>query len=256
MNNQDLNSIIILQNVYKQFSRKKQCIWALKNISLEIKRGEIHVFLGVNGAGKTTLCSIIASILAPTRGDVYFNQKLISKNVVNYRYNIGFCPQKSDLDLSLNVEENLVFAGRYFSLSRVEAHDRALKIMKEFNLEKYSQYRIADLSGGFRQRLLIARSLMHKPQILILDEPTIALDPAIRIELWNIITQLKKQGITIIMTTHYLDEAESLADLVCILDSGNIIFNDSMERIKSEKNKCSFQDFFLDIVKRHKHEDL
>lgn len=208
--------------------------------------------LGVNGAGKTTLSSIIATLHPPTEGDILFNGQSIYNNVVGYRKHLGFCPQKPNFEKLLTVEDNLLFAGRYYGLSYEEIKKRAQHLMDRFELSSYAQSSPDVLSGGYKQRLLIARSLIHKPALIILDEPTSAMDPHIRRELWQIIRSLKDEGVTVLLTTHYLDEAELLSDRVCILDKGLIQFLDTPENLKSTYSKGRLEDVFLHLIEESK----
>jgi ABC-2 type transport system ATP-binding protein len=166
-------SLIDIKNVSKCYGEHK----ALDSVSLSIKEGEIFTLLGVNGAGKTTLSSIVASLHPPTSGDVLFNGESIFLDPIEYRRSLGFCPQKQNLGAHMTVREHLEFAGRYFLLSSAEIKSRVDLLIKQFKLEQYVDKDPSILSGGNRQRLLIARALIHQPRLLILDEPTVALDP-------------------------------------------------------------------------------
>ncbi len=191
----------------------------------------------------------MATLHPPTSGDVLFKNRSIYKIISEYRKNLGFCPQIPNLDLKLNVEDNLLFSGRYFLIPENEIRERTNNLLKQFNLEKYKDFEVDSLSGGNKQRVLIARSLMHKPKVVILDEPTVGLDPDIRRQLWNVIRTLKSHGVTVILTTHYLDEAEALSDRVCILNQGKIIFIGTSEDLKKNREKSTFEEIFLELTK-------
>lgn len=221
----------------------------LQNINLHINRGEIICLLGANGAGKTTLSSLIASIYPPTSGDILFEGYSIYKNLTKYRHAIGYCPQKINLDTDLTVEQNLRWAGRYMGLSADIIEQRLEESLKLYGLSKYRTSKPGELSGGYARRVLLARALMHNPKLLILDEPTVGLDPHIRHQLWNVIRDLKAHGVTIVLTTHYLDEAEALADRVCVLDSGHIRLIDTPAGLKSAYQKSSLEDVFIHLLK-------
>src|SRR3990167_7944261 len=186
-----------IKNVTKKFGDYT----ALDNVSLAINPQEIISLLGVNGAGKTTLSSIIASLHPPTQGEVLFNDVSIYKDVIEYRRNLGFCPQKPNLGSHMTVREHLEFGGRYFLMDKHDIQQRVAELVELFGLQKYVDKDPSVLSGGYRQRLLIARSLMHRPQLVILDEPTVALDPHIRRQLWEVIRGLKAQGVSVLLTT-------------------------------------------------------
>lgn len=233
--------IISIQNVSKLYAQKR----ALDNVTLDIYKGEIFGLLGVNGAGKTTLSSILATLHPATSGDILYNGTSIYKKIAQYRTALGFCPQTQNLDSQLNVYENLLYAGRYFLIPEPIIVQRIAHLMEQLELTRYKDFEIDALSGGTKQRVLIARALIHNPEIVILDEPTVGLDPDIRRKLWTIIADLKKQGITIILTTHYLDEAEVLSDRVCILHKGKIRLIESVEALKSRHNMATLENIFL-----------
>lgn len=236
-----------LSKVYFHQKLKKP-VAALSDINLVINRGEVFSLLGVNGAGKTTLSSIIATLHPPTSGDVLFRGESIYSDIVAYRKRLGFCPQKQNLDPLLNVYENLLFSGRYFLLEERIIKDRIEQLFEQFGLNRFAYYSIDMLSGGNQQRVLIARALIHQPEIIILDEPTVALDPDIRRALWNQINELKKTGITILLTTHYLEESEFLSDRVCVLHRGSIVMIETVHGIKHKYDVEKLEDAFLALV--------
>ncbi len=237
-------SILEIRNLTKIYRDDSQEIRALDNVSLTINKGEIFGLLGVNAAGKTTLSSIIATLHPPTSGDVLFNGTSIYNNLIDYRKAIGFCPQRQNLDQFLTVHENLIFAGRYFLMPEAKIMERAHELMEQLELTRYAGFNIRALSGGNKQRVLIARALMHEPKIVILDEPTVGLDPNIRKKLWRHISTLKAMGITIILTTHYLDEAEVLSDRVCILSQGKVLLVESVAKLKEKHQMAKLEEIF------------
>ena len=243
------NILLSIKNVTKTFQTSNKTIRALKGVSLDIYQGEILSLLGVNGAGKTTLSSIISSLNPPTSGDILYQDESIYRNLINYRRIIGFCPQKPNIDGMLTLEENLYFAGRYFNVPENEIKERAQLLMHKFNLTQYATSKGSILSGGYKQRFLLARTLMHQPKIVILDEPTVGLDPHIRKNLWDVIKELKKDGVTVLLTTHYLDEAEYLSDRVCILDKGVIKLIDTPDNLKTTYKLGSLEDVFIELIK-------
>jgi ABC-2 type transport system ATP-binding protein len=244
-----MSNFLSIQNISKTYVDNKRVVQALDKVSLEIHAGEIFGLLGANGAGKTTLSSIIATLHPPTSGDILFKGVSIYKDLVAYRNALGLCPQKQNLDIFLNVKENLIFAGRYFLLPEAIIQERAAFLMEKLELTKYALFNIDQLSGGTKQRVLIARALMHNPELVVLDEPTVGLDPDIRRKLWHHIKELKKQGVTIILTTHYLDEAEYLSDRVCILNKGKVLLIESLQELKQRHKMASLEDIFLQLVK-------
>ncbi len=250
------NILLSIQNITKTFITKEKTIHALKGVSLDIYQGEILSLLGVNGAGKTTLSSIISSLNPPTSGDILYQNGSIYKDLINYRRIIGFCPQKPNIDAMLSIEENLHFAGRYFNVPADQIKTRAHHLMEKFSLLQYAQSKGSILSGGYKQRFLLARTLMHQPKIVILDEPTVGLDPHIRRNLWDVIKELKKDGVTVLLTTHYLDEAEYLSDRVCILDKGVIKLIDTPENLKTTYGQDNLENVFIQIIKEDANIDV
>jgi len=242
--------LLQIDNVTKRFreSSSGKTIDALKGVSLTLYQGEILGLLGVNGAGKTTLSSIIATLHPPTSGDLQFNNQSVYKNLYAYRLKVGFCPQKPNFEKALTVRENLIFAGRYFLMAEDAIVKRAQVLMDKFELTQYADCSPSILSGGYKQRLLIARAMMHSPSLVILDEPTVGLDPHIRRNLWTVIKELKKEGVTVLLTTHYLDEAESLSDRVVILDKGLIKMIDTPSNLKAAYQKGNLEDVFIHLM--------
>lgn len=234
-----------LKKTYKTVDGPKV---ALDGISLEIFKGEILGLLGVNGAGKTTLSSIIATLHPPTEGDIKLQGVSIYENLYAYRFQLGFCPQKPNLNGMLTLEDNLRFAGRYYGMTESAINQRLGLLVQQFELERYLQQKASVLSGGYKQRFMIARALIHSPKLVILDEPTVGLDPHIRRQLWQKIKELKNDGVTVLLTTHYLDEAEQLSDRVCILDAGLIKLIDTPDKLMADFKKKNLEDVFIQLM--------
>lgn len=239
-------SLLSLSNITKLYGSRR----VLESISLTINRGEVFCLLGVNGAGKTTLSSIIATFQPPTSGDLFYEEKSIYNDISTYRLRIGLCPQHPNLNSQLTVYENLYFAGRAYRLSHDEAHERAQTLLRRFRLDKYANENPTILSGGYKQRALISRTLMHDPQIILFDEPTVGLDPHVRQDLWKLIRELRDSGKTIILTTHYMDEAEQLSDRVCVLDKGVIKLIDTPEKLKADFSKKDLESVFIELLQQ------
>jgi ABC-2 type transport system ATP-binding protein len=236
--------LLRLKNVKKSYSSKE----ALKGVSFDLYKGEIFSLLGVNGAGKTTLSSIIATLHPLSSGEIEFCGEDIYKNIASFRFQLGYCPQKPNLNNSLTLEDNLKFAGRFYGMSENAIQDRITFLSKQFALNEYLHQKASVLSGGYKQRFMIARSLMHSPKLLLLDEPTVGLDPHIRRQLWSNIKELKNLGVTVLLTTHYLDEAEQLSDRVCILDKGVIKLIDTPDNLKSDFKQKNLEDVFVKLL--------
>lgn len=243
-----MSTLLSLKEITKQYGHGAQARMALKGVSLDIYKGEILGLLGVNGAGKTTLSSIIVTLIPATAGEVLYEGKSIYDDVIEYRRRIGFCPQKPNVNAELTIEQNLLFAGRFYGLSAEGTKARVAQLMKRFQLETYAHNNINQLSGGYKQRFLIARALVHSPQIVVFDEPTVALDPHVRHEVWDLLRELKKDGVTVILTTHYLDEAEALSDRVCLLDEGVVRLIDTPANLMKEHEKASLEDVFIKLI--------
>lgn len=246
--------LLAIKNVTKTY-KGTPTIHALKGVNLDIYQGEVLSLLGINGAGKTTLSSIIATLHPASSGEILYTGTSIYEDIIAFRRIIGFCPQKPNIDSMLTIKENLVFAGRYFNLPYDLIEQRSKELMEKFQLTKYADSKGSILSGGYKQRFLLARTLMHSPKIVILDEPTVALDPHIRRNLWEIIKELKSEGITILLTTHYLEEAEVLSDRVCILDQGVIKLIDSPENLKKDYSQSNLEDVFIKLMQEPNGED-
>ena len=243
------NPFIQVQNLSKNYLQKKKVVKrALSSASFDLKRGEVLGLLGVNGAGKTTLVSILATLHPPTSGDVLWEGKSIYKDLLRYRRIIGFCPQRPNIEAKLFLDELLVSAGRCYGLSKTDAIKRKNQLLDEYQLTPYARYFSPQLSGGYRQRFLIARALMHQPELLILDEPTVGLDPHIRRQLWEMIAELRAKKISIILTTHYLDEAETLSDRVCLIHEGSIRTIDTPQNLMNQHQKNNLEEVFLKFV--------
>lgn len=241
-------SLLELRNIRKTYRHEGKEINALQGVSFSIEAGEIIGLLGVNGAGKTTLSSIIATLHPASSGELLYLGKSVYDNLLEFRNDLGFCPQKINVDKALTIRENLWYAGRFYGLDEPLLTQRVNELLKEFSLEKYADMKPEVLSGGYARRLLIARALIHKPRLVILDEPTVGLDPHIRRQLWETVKQLKFQGITVILTTHYLDEAEALSDRVVVLDKGQVRIIDNPENLKASYSKKNLEDVFLHLM--------
>lgn len=240
--------LLELRSITKTYRTNISVIHALKGISFNVHKGEVIGLLGVNGAGKTTLSSILATLHPATSGDILFKGRSIYKDIVGFRRELGFCPQKPNFEKLLSIRENLVFAGRYYLMDEAVIQARVDDLLKQFELDKYSNENPSILSGGYKQRLMIARALIHNPSIVILDEPTVALDPHIRRQIWDLIRSLKNQGVSVILTTHYLDEAEALSDRVVILDKGLVRLIETPQNLKTQYAKTSLEDVFIQLM--------
>jgi lipooligosaccharide transport system ATP-binding protein len=206
---------------------------AVDKINFEITKGECFGFLGPNGAGKTTVMSIIYCFMPPTSGEVIVFDTDVTKAPGNIKARLGVMPQENNLDPDLTVFENLIVYARYFDIPKKDSSGHAWELLDFVELRGKADIKISNLSGGMKRRLLLARALINDPEILILDEPTTGLDPHSRHSVWDQMNHLKSKGITLILTTHYIEEAEKLCDRVAIMDSGKIVTIDTPSKLMS-----------------------
>jgi lipooligosaccharide transport system ATP-binding protein len=195
---------------------------AVDGIDVEVHKGESFGFLGPNGAGKSSTMRMIGGVSPVTAGQLRIFGLDPATDGPQIRARLGNCPQKDLLDEELSVEENLWVYGRFFGLSRAEVRERATELLDFAQLSERRSDKVEPLSGGMKRRLVIARSLINNPELLLLDEPTTGLDPQARHVLWDRLFRLKRQGVTLIITTHYMDEAEQLCDRLVVMDKGRI----------------------------------
>jgi len=223
--------IVEIENLTKIYESKLRVV-ALDGIDLELKQGEIFGLLGPNGAGKTTTISIATTRSLPTSGTVRIADIDIVQHPAHARRHIGVVPQFNTLDRSLTVYENLYFHCRYFGFSHSNAKARALELLSQFMLTERKNVYPAQLSGGLAQRVQIARAIAHRPTVLFLDEPSAGLDPQSRMAMWEAVQGLRKEGITVLLTTHYMEEADSLSNRLAIIDHGRVLALGSPEKLK------------------------
>mgnify|MGYP001157069749 FL=1 len=202
---------------------------ALKNINLKIRKGEIFAMLGPNGAGKTTLISIICGIVNPTSGNVTVDDYDIIKNYRETRSRIGLVPQELTLEQFETVFNNVSYSRGLYGKKADPNHIE--KVLKQLSLWDKKDLKLRQLSGGMKRRVLIAKALSHEPTILFLDEPTAGVDVELRKEMWQVVENLRKTGVTIILTTHYIEEAEAIADRVGVINQGEIVIVDETKEL-------------------------
>jgi lipooligosaccharide transport system ATP-binding protein len=206
---------------------------AVDKVNFEITKGECFGFLGPNGAGKTTVMSIIYCFMPPTSGEVKVFDTDVTKDPGNIKARLGVMPQENNLDPDLTVFENLIVYARYFDIPKKDSSCHAWDLLDFVELREKANVKISNLSGGMKRRLLLARALINDPELLILDEPTTGLDPHSRHSVWDQLNHLKSKGITLLLTTHYMEEAEKLCDRAAIMDSGKIVTIDTPSKLMS-----------------------
>jgi lipooligosaccharide transport system ATP-binding protein len=215
--------MIHARELRKSFADKSGVVVeAVKGIDIDVRRGEAFGFLGPNGAGKSSTMRMIAAVSPVTGGELRILGMDPAEHGPAIRSRLGVCPQEDTLDNELNVFDNLYIYGRYFGIPKREVRERAEELLEFVQLTEKARSKVEGLSGGMKRRLTIARSLINRPEILLLDEPTTGLDPQARHVLWDRLFRLKQQGVTLVITTHYMDEAEQLCDRLVVMDRGVI----------------------------------
>jgi lipooligosaccharide transport system ATP-binding protein len=222
---------------------------AVDNIDFVIIKGECFGFLGPNGAGKTTAMGIIHCFMPPSSGTVTVFDIDVTENPSKIKSRLGVMPQDNNLDPDLTVLENLIVYARYFDIQKKVSSPLAWELLDFIEMKEKANVKIQKLSGGMKRRLLLARSLVNNPELLILDEPTTGLDPHSRHSVWDQLHQLKSKSITLILTTHYMEEAEKLCDRVAIMDSGKIVAIDTPSSLM-KKYEGNLEDVYLKLTGR------
>lgn len=228
----DNSSIIRIDHLTKIFREKNHSITAVDDVSFDVRRGEIFGLLGPNGAGKSTLIRVLTTLLVPTRGTACVDTYDVIREPEKIRSIIGVCPQNSTLDVELTAYDNLEFYGKLVDVEDRILDTRIWELLAMAELTARAHMKVQTFSGGMRRKLEIVRAFIHHPLILFLDEPTIGLDPEARHEVWQQIAKLNKEKTTIILTTHYMDEAEKLCNRIAFVDKGRLIALDILENLK------------------------
>ncbi len=225
-------------------------VLALDSISLEVEAGRFFGLLGPNGAGKTTLINSIVSLARPDSGSVEVFGRDAYQEFREARRMIGVSPQEINLDKFLTVEETMLFHAGYYGVPKEKAKERTEELLERFALTEKRKQRVNTLSGGMKRRVLFARALMHDPKVLFLDEPTAGVDVELRYKLWGYIRELNRGGLTILLTTHYLEEAEALCEEIALINGGKIVAQGTIEELKWTYAAASIEEVYLKVVGR------
>ena len=243
--------MIEIRNLTKAFDHRDQNgrltkKIAVDNLSFEIERGEVFGLLGKNGAGKTTTIRMLTLQTRPTSGEIFFdgmNDELEIKKL------IGVVPQHINFDQDLTVGENMELHARLHHIDGQTRRRRIAELLEYVELGDVINDSVKQLSGGMKRRLLIIRAMIHRPRVLFLDEPTVALDPQVRRRIWEMIRRLKSEGVTIVLTTHYIEEAEALCDRTAFLSKGRLIALDSPSALRAEHGASTLEEVFIALTK-------
>lgn len=229
---------ISIHNLVKTYSSGVQ---ALKGIDLEVKKGDFFALLGANGAGKTTLIGSLAGLVQPSSGSLSIFGYDVLRNPNQAKLKVGLVPQEFNFSIFEKVEDILVTQGGYFGVPRPQAKQRAEELMKALGLWDKRDQAAMRLSGGMKRRLMIARALIHEPELLLLDEPTAGVDVELRHGMWSYLRELNAKGVTILLTTHYLEEAEQLCKNVAIIKKGEVVKQGSMKNVLHSMDALVYQ---------------
>jgi len=242
-------AFVVVKDLHKSFKDFK----AVNGVSFTINKGEIFGLLGPNGAGKTTTIRMLSTVLEPDRGDITIGGRSVRREAAAVRAIIGVCPQELALYEDLSAFENMVFFGQMAGLDGPEARIQAMKNLELMGLEDRAKGKVSKFSGGMKRRINLAIALMGSPELLFLDEPTVGIDPQSRNHIFENIQGLQKKGLTVLYTTHYMEEADRLCNRIAIMDGGQIIANDTSHNLKSQigsPDRVSLEDVFLKLTGR------
>jgi len=238
------NQVIKVRNLVKRFGK----FVANDNLNFEVYEGEIFGFLGANGAGKTTAIRILSGLLEPTSGEVMVAGFDATKQAELIKKNIGYMCQKFSLYEDLTVKENITLYGGIYGMSKALIKDRTHELLEKLHFQKYEDRLISDLPLGLRQKLAFSVAVLHEPKIVFLDEPTGGVDPITRRQFWEMIYETASLGITVFVTTHYMDEAE-YCDRISIMSDGKIVALDTPENLKKQYNAATVEEVFIRIAR-------
>jgi ABC-2 type transport system ATP-binding protein len=245
-------SAIVIENLLKRF----EDVTAVDGVSIQIEEGELFGLLGPNGAGKTTIINILCGLIKPTKGSCKVGGYDVQEDIVKVKDLIGVCPQETAVYPYLKGSENVDLFGNLYSMNKQMLEARRAMLFETMGLTAEANRRAEKYSGGMKRRLSLIISLIHDPRIAFLDEPTVAMDPQTRHAVWDFIKDLKKKGKTIILTTHYMEEAEELCDRVGIIDHGKLIALDSPKELILRNGAKDLEDVFIKLTGRKIREEV
>lgn len=238
--------MIKIEGLTKKYGEKE----VVKDLNLHIQEKEIFALLGPNGAGKTTTIRMLTTLARPSRGTALIAGFDISKQTLEVKKNIGVVPQQLNIERELSAWENLELHGMLYKMEKQVRRERIKELLEYVGLTDRANDKVGKFSGGMTRRLMIARALMHKPKVLFLDEPTVGLDPQTRRKIWDLIKVMRLEGMTVLLTTHYIEEAESLCDRVGIIDYGQLIALGTSEELKQQVGKAVVEYLVDNTTKR------
>jgi ABC-2 type transport system ATP-binding protein len=240
-------SALHIENLVKRYPTGVE---ALRGVSLDIAPGELFALLGPNGAGKSTMIHCTTGLAQPTSGTIRVFGHDATDDYTEARQAVGLAPQELNLDWFLTVEETLDYHAGYFGMPKRERRERSAELLETFSLTEKRDERTRTLSGGMKRRLILARAMMHRPRLLILDEPTAGVDVELRLELWHYMQRINQEGTTILLTTHYLEEAEQLCDRIAFIADGQIVGLGTSAELAGTYGVASLEDAYLALVGR------
>jgi len=244
-------SEIVIENLTKKF----EDVTAIDGLSLEIEKGELFGLLGPNGAGKTTAIKVLCGLLEPTSGSAYVGGYDVRKETTKVKKLIGVCPQDTATYPFLSGRENVELFGNLHTMSKEKLKKNTDELLEKMSLSEDANRRLGKYSGGMKRRINLIMALVHDPEIAFLDEPTVAMDPQSRHAVWDFIRELKKRGKTIILTTHYMEEAEEICDRVGIIDHGKLIALGTPKQLKDKFKAKDLEEVFIGLTGRRIREE-
>ena len=240
-------SLLQLKHICKSFSG----VYANENINLSVEKGEIHALLGENGAGKTTTISLLSTLLLPTKGEILIDGQKLTRNRPDLKRKISVITQEYSMRQDMNMDEIMEYQGRLYFMSRKEIKRRTEELLEFCDLIKFRKRTVRKLSGGMKRKLMVCRALLTDPEILLLDEPTAGMDALSRRQMWNLLRKLNGKNLTILLTTHYMEEAQNLCSRVALMDHGRLEEVSTPSALINSLGNYTVDEFSGDETKSH-----